>query len=138
MEQSEEVRGFLASLIGTFGTPQMRAAFTDALSADPGVLIIGSDPAEWWDRPDDLRRAVETQSEELQGLTVTVSHSEGWVEGGIGWAAARADVALAEGQSVGLRITATLARRNGGWKIVQAHISVGVANEEVVGKELTV
>jgi len=37
-----------------------------------------------------------------------------------------------------MRITATLARRSGGWKIVQCHASVGAANEEVVGKELTV
>ena len=37
-----------------------------------------------------------------------------------------------------LRITATLARRSGGWKIVQFHASAGAANEEILGKELTV
>jgi len=37
-----------------------------------------------------------------------------------------------------LRITATLVRRSGVWKIVRCDISVGTANEAVVGKELTV
>ncbi len=38
MEESEEVRGFLSSLIETFGTPRMGPAFTGAISAEPGVL----------------------------------------------------------------------------------------------------
>jgi len=37
-----------------------------------------------------------------------------------------------------LRITATLVRRSGGWKIIQCHLSVGATNQEVVGKKLTV
>ena len=41
MEQSGEVRGFLSSLIETFGTPRMGPAFTDAISAEPGVLGWG-------------------------------------------------------------------------------------------------
>jgi hypothetical protein len=37
-----------------------------------------------------------------------------------------------------IRITAALARRSDGWKIVRFHASVGAANEEIVGQELTV
>jgi hypothetical protein len=127
MEQSEEARGFLSSLTETFGTPRMGPAFTDAISAEPGVLMVGTDPAEWWDNPDDLLRAMQVQSAELQGAAATVSHSEGWIEGGI-----------PDGSAAMLRITATLARRSGGWKIMQMHASVGAANEEIVGKELTI
>jgi SnoaL-like domain len=108
------------------------------LSAEPGVLVVGTDPAEWWDNPDDLLRAMQAQSTELQGAAATVSHSEGWTEGGIGWGAVKADIVFPNGSAVMLRITATLARRSGGWKIVQFHASVGAANEEIAGKELTV
>ena len=50
----------------------------------------------------------------------------------------KADVVFPDGSATMLRITATLARRSGGWKIVQFHASVGAANEEIVGKELTI
>jgi hypothetical protein len=50
----------------------------------------------------------------------------------------RADFSFPDGSAAGLRITATLILRSGGWRIVQFHISTGAANEEVVGKELTV
>lgn len=138
MEQSEEMRGALSSLIETFGTPRMGLAFTDAIATEPGVLVVGTDPAEWWDNPDDLLRAFQQQSAELQGAAATVSHSEGWIQGDIGWGAVKANIVFPDGPAAMLRITATLARRSGGWKVVQFHASVGAANEEVVGKELTV
>lgn len=138
MEKSEELRGFLASLVETFGTPLMESAFTEAMPAEPGALMVGTDPAEWWDDPDDLRRVVQAQSKELQGTAVTVTHSEGWVQGDVGWGAVRADFSFPDGSAANLRITATLIHRSGHWRIVQFHVSAGAANEEVVGKELTV
>ena len=39
MEKSEELRGFLSSLIETFGSPRMGPAFADAIAAEPGVLM---------------------------------------------------------------------------------------------------
>ncbi|MGH3193993.1 MAG: nuclear transport factor 2 family protein [Streptosporangiaceae bacterium] len=128
----------MSSLIETFGTPRMPPAFADALAAEPGVLLVGTDPAEWWADPDDLRRVVQAQSTELQGATAKVTHSEAWVHREVGWAAVRTDAAFPDGSAAMLRITATLARRASTWKIVQCHMSVGAANEEVVGKELTV
>jgi hypothetical protein len=138
MEQSAEVRRILSSLFEAVGTPRMSSVFTDAIAAEPGVLGVGTDPAEWWDNPDDLLRAVQAQGQELQGATATVIHSQGWTEGGIGWGAAKADVLLPGAPTTTIRLTATLARRSGNWKIVQLHASVGAANEEVVGKDLTV
>jgi SnoaL-like domain len=85
-----------------------------------------------------IRIARQVQSEELQGAAATVTHSEGWVQGEVGWGAARADVSFPDGSAAMLRITVTLVRRSGVWKIIQCHTSVGTANEAVVGKELTV
>ncbi len=138
MEKSEELRGFLSALIETFGTPRMGPAFADAIAAEPGVLMVGTDPAEWWDDPDDLLRVMQVQSKELQGAAATVTHAEGWIQGEVGWGAARADVSFPDGSAAMLRVTATLVRCSSVWKIIQGHISVGTANEAVVGKELTV
>lgn len=138
MERSDEVRGFVSSLLETFGTPEMGQAFRDAMASEAGTLLIGTDPAEWWDSRDALLRALAAQSQELQGAVATVTHADGWREGDVGWAAAKLDVSFAGGPSAHLRFTATAVSGDDGWKIVQGHVSMGAANEEVVGKELTV
>jgi ketosteroid isomerase-like protein len=81
IEKSEELRGLLSSLIETFGTSGMGSAFADAIAAEPGVLMVGTDPAEWWDDPEVLLRVVQVQSKDLQGAATTVRHS---VRGGTG------------------------------------------------------
>jgi hypothetical protein len=138
MERSDEVATILSSLVNTFGTPQMGSAFAAALSSDRGTLMIGTDPSEWWDDRDHLLAALTAQSSELQGSEATVTHSEGWAEGDVAWGAVRVEIAFADGPTASMRFTATLARRDGAWKIVQGHASIGSANEEVVGKELTI
>jgi hypothetical protein len=57
----------LSALVETFGTAQMASAFTCAMATEPGVLMVGMDPAEWWDDRDELFRAVQEQGKELQG-----------------------------------------------------------------------
>ncbi len=138
MERSEEVRVALTSLMNTFGTPAMGSAFLSAMSSEPETLVIGTDPEEWWDDPDDIKRAMSAQGDELQGMVANVLHTEGWVEGNVGWAAGRAEIEAPGGSRLNMRITAVYLRRHDGWKVAQAHASVGVANEEVVGKELTI
>lgn len=138
MERSDEVRDALSSLIETFGTEKMGSAFTDAISLEPGTLVIGTDPSEWWDSREVLTRALNAQSEELRGAVARVTHAEGWVEDGIGWGAVGVDIEFPGAPTARMRFTATLSRRPEGWKIVQSHASVGTANQEVVGKELTV
>src|SRR5690349_11124310 len=115
----------------------MSESFGEAISAEPGTLLIGTDDAEWWDSQESLRRALQAQGQELQGARATVTHAEGWAEGSVGWGAARFEVAFADAPPAPLRFTATAVRDDGGWKIVQGHVSVGVPNEETVGKELT-
>ena len=137
MERSDEVAAELARLLDTFGTPAMGLAFSDAISTEPGVLVIGSDPDEWWDESESRRRVLTAQAEELHGIISKVIHCEGWAEGQIGWGAARLELTVPDGPTTTMRLTATYARRPEGWKIVQAHASVGVPNVEATGQELT-
>jgi hypothetical protein len=138
MERSDEVREFLATLLATFGTDEMGSAFSGSIADEDGTLLIGTDPSEWWDSREAISHAVLAQGEELKGARVTVTHAEGWVEGAVGWGAVKLDVGFAPDAVVSLRFTATVTHRPDGWRIVQGHVSVGAANEEVVGRELTV
>jgi hypothetical protein len=69
---------------------------------------------------------------------VTAGDPQAYQEGSVGWVADRARVGLLDGQTIPFRLTMVCHREDGDWKVVQWHISVGVANEEVVGKELTI
>jgi hypothetical protein len=137
VEKSDEISGLMNSLLDTIGTPAMSSAFLNALSTEPGTLLIGSDPKEWWNEPDQLRRALTAQNDELQGISAKVVHCEGWVEGTVGWAAARVETNIPDQPPVIMRFTATWAREEPNWRVVQGHASLGVPNEEAVGKELT-
>lgn len=97
----------------------------------PGVLLIGSDDAEWWHLQD--RAVWEAQFEESGGFPFQWDEIEAWEEGSVGWAAAR----LAIGETK-MRGTFVLHLERGEWKFVQLHLSAGIPNEQVLGRELTV
>lgn len=56
----------------------------------------------------------------------------------MGWTAERAAFVVPGSRQIPVRITAVYHQEDGEWKVVQSHASVGVPNQELVGKELTV
>ncbi|HEX6392908.1 MAG TPA: nuclear transport factor 2 family protein [Acidimicrobiales bacterium] len=137
METSDEIRTALESLIETFGSPAMGKSFLETISTEPGTLVIGTDPDEWWDDLDRIKAVMTAQSDELQGMSVKLEHAEGWVERDVGWGAGKMQIALPGETPVTTRITAVFTRRPDGWKMAQAHASMGVSNKEALGKDLT-
>ena len=113
--------------------------FEQVTSRQEGLLAIGTDPEEWWDSYDRLARAFRAQFEEIGGgFPVSGGDPQAYQEGSVGWVADRATFNLPGGADVPFRLTMVWHQEGGDWKIVQWHISLGVANEEAVGKELTV
>ena len=113
------------------------ATLEDLVSRGEGVLSIGTDPAEWWDDPASLRRALRAQTAELNGVQVTPGQVRAYREGTVGWAADRPTFRFANGLEVPLRLTTVFHQEHGAWKLVQSHASVAVRNEDMVGKTLT-
>jgi hypothetical protein len=111
----------------------------ELISAQAGVLGIGTDPDEWWQGPAKLRSIMKTQMAEMGGgITIVGSDPIAFSEGTVGWVADRPRFRLDDGTESPIRLTATFHKEQDAWKIVQFHVSVGVPNEDVVGKELTV
>jgi hypothetical protein len=106
-----------------------------------GLLVIGTDPREWWDEYESVMSTLKAQAGEMSrmGLRVKREHEiEAYEEGSIGWVADRPTFVLPDGSEIQLRTTGVFRERVDGWKLVQWHASLGVENEEALGQELTI
>jgi ketosteroid isomerase-like protein len=72
------------------------------------------------------------------GFPIEAAELQAFSEGEVGWAADRPRLTMPDGSEISFRLTAVLHREDGDWRVVQWHSSFGVANEEALGKELTV
>jgi len=61
----------------------------DAVSSHPGVLVIGTDPEEWWVGARDFSAVVRAQWQETPPFGLEVEEIVGWKEGTVGWVGAK-------------------------------------------------
>ena len=134
MQPSSELRDLMIRYWEAFTRGD--AEFVNAhLSPDPGTLGIGTDPDEWYEGVE-VRRVFTEQLKAVGGVSITPGDMRAYQEGPIGWIADRPTFTFPGGLSFSLRFTAVAHREDGEWKLVQAHTSVGVPNEQVVGQDL--
>jgi ketosteroid isomerase-like protein len=135
MKQSTEINAAFSQYLTALGTGDVETI--EALfSKESGVRVIGTDPREWWSGHEQIVRMFTAQQAELGEFSITPSDSEAFEEGSIGWAAAKFTATIGDYEMNG-RISAVFRQEDGAWKIVQSHGSIGAANEEEFGKELT-
>lgn len=113
------------------------AALDRGLAKDHPVLWIGTDPDEWWADRARILEVFEIQLGELGGPSVDVGEITEGEAGDGGWAAAQMSVSIPDGPTLAMRATAACVREDGEWRVVQCHCSIGAANEEALGTELT-
>jgi class 3 adenylate cyclase len=134
VEPSEEIRRVIHRWTRAIAEGDHEAALA-RLSEHPGTLVIGSDPAEWWLGPE-ARAVWSRQIEELGTIALTAHEIVAWEEGSVGWASVKETIE-SDGRSFDTRATYVLRLERGEWKVVQVHWSLPVANEEVLGRTLT-
>jgi hypothetical protein len=101
-------------------------------SRHEGVRLIGTDPDEWFEG----EQAAEVLKQEVQDTTdigVSPRDLDAFVEGTVGWVSGRVMWTLGDGREIPTRWTAVFHQEDGEWKMVQAHTSVGVPNQELFG-----
>ena len=126
----------LREVIDALGKSDM-AALDRVLAKDHPVVWIGTDPEEWWDDRARILEVFEIQLKEMGGPSVQIGDVASGEAGDGGWAATRGEIQIPDGPTVAVRITAACVREDGDWRVVQAHASIGAANEEAIGTELT-
>lgn len=110
--------------------------FRSTISHDEAVLSIGSDPDEWWVGYEAIIKVYLAQLEAMQGFSMVSKSLRAYAEGTVGWIADQADLVTPDGQRIPVRWTAVCHQEDGAWKFVQAHLSMGISNEDALGQEL--
>jgi hypothetical protein len=96
------------------------------------ALGIGTDPEEWADTRAEFIALLEGWMTEPR-VVIRLEAGEGlrcFEENSVGWVVDRPTFVLADGGSVSTRMTAVMRKEEGEWKLVHAHWSVGVPNQE--------
>jgi hypothetical protein len=137
MKPSAELRALVQRSYAALASGDV-SFYDQHLSRQDGVLIIGSDPNEWWADQETISRVFKAQVCEMGGITIVGSDPLAYSEGSVGWIADRPRFRLPDGTEIPIRNTAVFVREEGAWKLVQQHISIGVPNQEVMGQDLTV
>jgi hypothetical protein len=99
----------------------------DLISRDAATLMIGS-AGEWVQDQEALRSGRLPEGEGLEVGPAPVAYELG----DTGWFADQPTWIFADGSRAQMRMTAVLAREADGWRIVHAHLSVAVPDDECV------
>lgn len=125
MQQSESVREAMLRFYDRF-TANDVGSFDRLVSQERDSMVIGTAPEEWLDDREQWRSAFGMEGVRLEAGDAL----RGWEEGPVGWAADQPTFTLPDGSTIPTRLTAVMRQEDGDWKLVQAHFSVGVADEE--------
>ena len=137
MNDAADVRQLFEGLYESLATGDT-SPWADALADD--AVVIGTDEAEWWQGKDEAMNVIRVQVQELHDAGVRYSANDPQVRAAadVILVADRPTAVLADGTTLPMRLTVAATRDGGALLIRQLHISVGVANEEVLQQELTV
>jgi len=124
MEQSAAVRDALLAFYDRRSAGD--ASAFDRLVSSDYTVHIGTAPGEWLEDLDRLRRG-------FSGFPLTLQPGplpKAWSEGSIGWAADEPTMSFGD-VSIRTRLLAVFRQENGDWRMVAAHFSAGVPDDEV-------
>jgi SnoaL-like domain len=136
MDRSGEVEALVLACYESLRTGDI-AAFASLLANDETVLMIGTDPQEWWSGRNTVIEALKALVPQTSDMELLPGHPEAFAHGDVAWFADRPVWRLADGTEVPFRMTGVVIREATGWKMLQTHVSIGIPNEDVIGRELS-
>ncbi len=135
IQPSAELKELMLRWYESFSSGDLHV--TEALlSHDPVLLTIGTDPAEWVMGFEAIAPIYRAQIDSVGGVKIAAGDLTALCRGDVGWVADNPTITLPDGTSFAMRSTLVFHREQGAWKLIQQHNSVGVSNEELVGKLL--
>lgn len=114
------------------------AAVSRLIADDADVIWIGTDPQEFWHGHDTVSKVFDAQLEAMGGFPISGESPVAYGDDTVAWVADQPTLVMPDGSEVPFRITGVARHEPAGWKFVQFHASIGVANDEALGTELPV
>ncbi len=109
------------------GISNNRVEEFDDIVSQQAKLVIGTAPGEMVTERDRMRFGFEAE-----GVTLETRSARGYEEGSLGWAVDEPRFGFPDGSAFDCRVTSIFRREGDVWRLVHAHFSVGVPDEEVV------
>jgi hypothetical protein len=109
------------------GVSKGRVEQFDDIVSQEAKLVIGTAPGEMVTERDRMKFGFETE-----GVTLVSRHAQGYEEGSLGWVVDEPRFGFPDGSAFDCRVTAVVRKERDTWRLVHAHFSVGVPDDEVV------
>jgi hypothetical protein len=139
MEHSDELRDLTLRFYEAITTGDL--SFLERhVSRQEGAVFVGTDPNEWWEGFEAFVEAMRAQAEAMggEGLQIVPGQLRAYRQGSVGWTIDRdASFRLPDGTEIPFRNSAVYLEEDGEWKLIHAHTSIGVRNEELFGEDVT-
>ena len=130
MIQSTELKDLILGWYENINSGEILGPVERFFSRQQGFLAIGNAPDEWYESFASIFSAYKGTAS--QGpLEVKVRDLNAYSEGTVGWTLDRVTLKLPNGSEIPFRHTFVFHKENGEWKIVHAHYSVSVSNEDI-------
>ena len=140
MDQSDELQDLTLRFYEAIATGDL--SFLERhVSRQEGAVFVGTDPNDWWEGFEAFVEAIRAQAEAMGGggLQLVAGQLRAYRRGSVGWTIDRdASFRLPDGTEVPFRNSAVYLQEDGEWKLIHAHTSIGVSNEELFGEDVTV
>ena len=103
----------------------------ELIADDASVVVIGTDPQEWWDGFDAVKELWSRTRARYGPNTLRARRLAGHSLGGLAWATDEPSFGYPGGQTGRLRLSMVFARGDAGWLLLHLHASIGVPNGDV-------
>src|SRR4051812_21416725 len=119
MEESAEVKSFYLECLRAIANGDVQFV-RGATSKEAGVMLIGTDPNEWWSGYDRIVSVWQEQFDAMGGsFPIKPGDPKAFQDGNVGWIADQPTMAMPDGSDFVLRLTMVAHREDGEWKIAQ-------------------
>jgi adenylate cyclase len=138
MEQSGELRDLAVRFYEAVNAGDL-SSVEQHVSRQEGAVFVGTDPSEWWEGYEALVEAMRAQEEAIgdDGPQIVPEQIQAYREGSVGWVVDRDTFQLPNGKEVPFRTTFLFLQEDSEWKLIHAHASVGVRNEDMFEEDVT-
>jgi SnoaL-like domain len=111
MSRSAEVRDSLLRFYELFPAGDLEELVQIIVRKDEGVLVIGTDPAQWTEGREQWIAAREAVVHAMEGLRFEAGEEpHGYEEGSMGWVADRPRAVLPDGNAISTRLSGLVRR----------------------------